>query len=290
MLKKLLIIIVFISVSANSFAQTVYDNLSVSLGNLFYITDQVMGSNRYYEYIPNGNPLFGGRVAPSGSMLMTMHMEANVQHVIMAATDRDGEVDLIVYQGSGTDGTIIDRNKFRLKGALVRFNVPVSGTYTVELINPSRETAFITMLALRVRVNQVFTLNPLLGALDNLKLVFHKRGGQSLNVAAGAFSLFGSVVSRGNSTGFTGELPSGRYELLAAGSSATSNVEAQVFQLDDPGSRPPSRTHSTNSGQNIREDYAVFPANESKTYLFRINNKNPPNNQAFIIGLIVIKP
>ncbi|MCL2441789.1 MAG: hypothetical protein FWD14_08605 [Treponema sp.] len=279
MKKNLLILMIFAAVSANVFSQTVIDNLKVSLGNLFDFVIQT-GDIKSYEYVVTDNALYGGRVSPRNSISTQYSLQTNVQYIIFAATDLKSEVDLRIYRGEGTSGQPIVQNRFHHAAAIVRFAVPATGTYTIELINLSNQTALVTMLALQVRINPYFSFGPLVSALNSTETVFRERNGSGSTTNNFVFS--GKVVPRNGRMNFENIMPEeGRFELLAAGDGSVNTIEAFVIDVEK------GETVSRNSGRSSRVDFAVFSANLSIKYRYSVINRSSRNNAAFVIGFVV---
>ena len=287
MKKILFIFIVFTIVATNSFGQTVFDDFSASLGHLLDMTVNVTGENKYYTYITGDNLLIvGGRVSSRNSIGMIYTLDEDTQYVVLAATDRNNTANLMnlnVYQGAGTTGRLINIKKGPYPRAIIgRFNPPATGEYTFELINPSSETAFITMLVLQVNSNPYFTLNPLLTAVEAAQTIFQSRGGQSLRGVSNSISLFGKIIPRQSRTGIISIPPEGNFELLAAGDISVTDIDAVVLEG--------RRTISRNSGQVRRVDFASFEVKPSTSLDLVVENRASRNPSAFVLGFLVIKP
>ena len=289
MKKILFIFIIFSIVAANSFGQTVFDDFSESLKHLLDMTVNVTGENKYYTYITGDNLLIvGGRVSVRNSIGIVYTLDENTEYVVLAATDRNNTTNLMnlnVYQGVGNGGRLIGDIKKgpRRLAVISRFNPPATGDYIFELINPSNETAFITMLVLQVNSNPYFTLTPLLNAVEATQAIFQSRGGQSLRGVPDSISLFGEIIPRQSRVSIGGRFPEGNFELLAAGDISVTDINAVVLEG--------GRVFSKNSGLVRRVDFASFEVKSSTSLLdLVVENKASRNTGAFVMGFLVIKP
>jgi len=283
-MKNIFIFFIFsLILSFNSFGQNIYDEINLSFTNLFQFIGQTVNGNRHYEYLTSGNPFYGGKVSAGNKIAMELQLQKDIQYVFMAGTSRD-KVDLILYRGKGDNKQRIEIRKIQRAALITRFDVQVTGDYTIELINLSQSSAFLTMLALQVKDHASFSVDSLRGALSNLRKTLEKKDSSKFLNVNNVISFFGNTVPQGRQVNLNSLLPRGNFKLLAEGDISITNIDAFVFVVNevDPLSR--------NSGQSSRTDFADFSITTDKMLTFRIINKNSRNNTGFIIGFVVQVP
>jgi hypothetical protein len=286
--KKLLILVVFAAAAVNSFAQTAFDYLRLSLVHVLTLSTVARIENFDYS---GSNALLGTYLEAGKSLSMITSFDAGVQYLMLSAADLvDSDVDLKVYQGQGTSGTVIAKDTRADSACVVRFTPASSGIYTFELINSSSVPVFVSLLTLRATRNPNFTLMALAEALDitlglSQQLV---KDFPEAQIPPNKWALFGGDVSQGDCAGYyNGQLSEGLYILVGAGERTVNNIDVEVTEQFAYGSTD-GKVVSRNTNSDIPADYAVFVPNPPKYYHFRVDNRSSRGTSAFIFGFMAL--
>jgi len=244
-----------------------------------------------YEYKDSGS-LWGTYLEPGKSLDLSSRYDGGVEYLIIAAAHNLSiDVDLKVYEGSGTSGTVIVRDIAPDATPIVRFTPGSSGWYCFELINSSNSPAFVSLVVLKYRRNANFTLTTLTQALNNtlyLAEALSEILPPGAEIPANKWSLFGGNVNQGSSTGYyNAQLPRGTYILAGAGENSVNNLDAEIIE-QRAASNQDGRVISTNSGENVRIDYGIFEANSSNYYNLKIINRSSASTNAFMFGFLIL--
>jgi hypothetical protein len=285
--KKQLIFVVFALITVNSFAQTPFDRIKMSLGNVLEFT-LLNVSFANFDYYDGDNALWGTILVQNTNTRMSFQAEAGVQYLILAAADsKDAVIDLKVYQGYGTGGTVINKYTEKDSIAVARFTPAGSGVHTFELINSSSEPVFISLLLLQARKNPDFSLNAMVEAMHNTEAAYQTwADGLSQTFHTGGWTLFGRNIPQGDHAGYPVNIPRGEWALIAGGERTVNNINIEVVEMRSSNSVE-GKVVSKNTNTELPGDMAVFEANPAKNYYFKVINRNSRNPGAFAIGFLI---
>jgi hypothetical protein len=286
--KKLLILVVLASVAVNSFAQTAFDYLRMSLINVLTLSTVAQIGNFDYD---GSNALLGTYLEAGESLSMITSFDAGVQYLMLSAADLvDSDVDLKVYQGRGTGGTVIAKDIRSDSACVVRFTPASSGAYTFELINSSDVAVFISLITLRATRNPNFTLVSRAEALD-ITLGLSQQLAKDFpdaQIPSNKWALFGGDIPQGDSAGYyNSRLSEGFYMIVGAGERLVNNIDVEVieqFAYDSTEGKGVSR----NTNTNFPADYAIFVPDPSKNHYFKVINRSSRSSSAFIFGFMIL--
>jgi len=287
MKKYLLLLVVFIIIPVSSFCETDYDNLERSFENLLEYVKNLLSNDRNYQYSnpPGGHPLYGGKVSASKNIQIPLVLNSRTDYYFFAGTNRTS-VPFKIYRGSGTNGALIGEGMTPVEKAnIIKHRIDIHGVYTIVLENPSRESAFLTLLVLEAKNNRNLDLQGLVTPMNKLKEAFRDRGrgNSSLNVISDVISFFGNLVNRRSYIRHEAQLPANHYEFLVSGI-----TDIKVFVNDTGTSNFRNKDQDQPSIRSKGFSYGYFSLNTSRNYYFYIDNEN--NYEAFAVGLLVLKP
>jgi hypothetical protein len=288
MKKKQLVLVVFALFTVNVFAQTPFDRIKMSLGNVLEFTLYGNVPLANFDYYNGDNALWGTILVQNTSIPMVFQAEAGVQYLILAAADRkDAVIDLKVYQGRGTGGTLINKYMQKDSTAVARFTPAKSGAYTFELINSSNELVFISLLMLQAKKNPNFSLNAMVEAMRNTETAYQIWADEwPQTFHAGTWTLFGRNILQGEYAGYPAGIPWGDWALIAGGDKTVNNINIEVVELRSPNSRE-GKVISKNTNTELPGDVAVFEGDPSKSYHLRVINRGSRNPGAFAMGFFI---
>jgi len=287
-MKKVLVFVFFIAFAVNSYAQDAFDFMQNSLANVVILSTAAQLDNFDYD---GANALLGTYLEAGKSITMRNNYTAGVEYLILAAPDLlYCDVDLKVYQGSGTGGTVIAKDTRPDSICVVRFKPTVSGEHTFELINSSSRAVFISVVTLRAQRNPDFTLIAMAEAIDHtFGLSQHLASAMpaTAKIPANKWTLFGGKVSQGSLTGYyNSQYTRGEYILIGAGERSVRNVDAEVLE-QRANNQTAGTIVSINTKTTALADFAMFTADPSKYYYPRIQNKSSQRSSAFCFGFLI---
>ncbi|MCL2759491.1 MAG: hypothetical protein FWD22_04705 [Treponema sp.] len=287
-MKKVLVFVFLVAFAVNSHAQTAFDYMMDSLANVVLLSTVAQLDNFDYN---GANALLGTYLEAGKTITMRNTYTAGVEYLMLAAPDLlDCDVDLKVYQGSGTGGTVIAKDTRPDSICVVRFKPTVSGEHTFELINSSNKAVFVSVVTLRAERNPAFTLVAMAEAIDHtfgLSQLLASSLPANAKIPANKWTLFGGKVNQGSLTGyFNSQYVRGDYILVGAGEKAVRNVDAEVVEQ-----RAVNQTAGTIVSVNTETvalaDFAIFTADPTKYYYPRIQNKSSSKTSAFCFGFLI---
>jgi len=287
--KNVFILAAFIFITVNVFSQQAFTYLRDSLVNVLSMSTIVQGAD--YEY-RDGGSLWGTYLEPGKSLDLSSQYDGGVEYLIIAAAHNLRiDVDLKVYEGSGTSGIVITSDVAPDATPIVRFTPSSSGRYCFELINSSNSPAFVSLVVLRYRRNANFTFNTLTQAINNTLSLAEALSGMlppGAEIPANKWTLFGGNVNQGSSTGYyNAQLPRGAYVLAGAGENTVVNLDVEVIEQRASGNQNGS-VISINSETSLPIDYGVFEVNSSNYYNLKIINRSSANTNAFMFGFLIL--
>jgi hypothetical protein len=287
----LVILAVCAVLPANIFAQTSFDYLAESLSKVLSFSSIVRVSD--YEY-NEGNALWGAFLEPGKTVSLSAQYDAGVEYLILAsAHTASADIDLKVYQGQGTGGTVIARDTAPDAAPLVRFTPASSGWCTFELINASDMAAFASLVVLKYKRNANFNLSSLLESLRNTLTVARYLGETIPSnpvIPANKWTLFGGNIREGSYAGYSNTQPvRGSYILIGSGENSVINCDAEVVE-QYANNNPEGRRISQNTDSEYPFDFAVFSPGPSQYYNLKVINQNSRNADAFLFGFLVLMP
>jgi hypothetical protein len=290
MKKRALVFALCAVLASKSFAQTAFDYLADSLINVLTVSTIIQVAD--YEY--NGNSALWGILLKSDtSHSLSTQFDAGVEYLILAAAHNTSlDVDLKVYEGRGTGGTVIAKNTAPDAAPLVRFTPKVSGYHTFELINSSSSSsAFVSLVILKYRRNADFSFATLTQALENTlivsQLIAEMMPGDP-KVPTNQWVLFGGSVQEGSSAGYYNTRPAqGGYFLVGAGENAVRNCDAEVVQqyAYDNAS---GTVISKNTASSYPFDFALFVPAGSEYHNLKIYNRSSQKSNPFLFGFLIL--
>jgi hypothetical protein len=275
--------------SANAFSQNAFDYLKDSLVNVLQASRNVQIAN--YEY--NGeNALWGTYLEPGKSINLSAQYDAGVEYLMIAsAHTARADIDLKVYQGQGTGGTVIDKDTAPDAAPVVRFTPTTSGWHCFELINASNRPAFVSLIILKYRRNANFTFYSLVEALDNTLFVAEFLAQilpPNSEIPANKWTLFGGNIRQGSSANYYNtQLASGSYILVGAGENSVNNCDAEVIEQYASGNTN-GRKISQNTDSRYPFDWAILSPNFSKYHYLKVNNQSSQNSSSFMFGFLIL--
>jgi hypothetical protein len=159
MKKKVFILTIFTLVAANVFAQQVFDYLKASLDNVLEMSAAIRITDDEYK---DGGALWGTYLEPGKTLSLSSRYDGGEEYLIIAAAHSLRiNVDLKVYEGNGTNGTVVYRDIAPDAAPVARFTPGSSGLYSFELINSSNSPAFVSLVVLKHKRNANFNLSAL---------------------------------------------------------------------------------------------------------------------------------
>jgi len=288
--RKLLVLVVFTHITVNTFAQQAFDYLRDSLVNVLTMSTVVQVVD--YEY-KDGTSLWGTYLEGGKNLSLNSQYDGGVEYLILAAAHdtRRLDIDLKVYEGRGTSGTVVGRDLELDATPLVRFTPRSSGWYCFELINATNSPAFVSLVVLKYRRNANFTFNTLLEALENT-LVLAEGIAEILPPGAvippNEWSLFGGNVNQGSSTGYYNtRMPRGAYILAGAGENSVNDLDVEIIEQRAYDNQD-GKVISRNSGTRYPFDYGIFVPDASKYHRLRVINKSSTRSSAFMFGFLIL--
>jgi len=289
MKKKLFIFIILAVLTANAFAETAFDYLIESLANVLSASTVIQIAD--YEY--NGsNALWGTYLEKGKTISLSSQYDKGVEYLMMASAHDDKvDIDLKIYQGHGTGGTVITKDIDTDSTPLVRFTPSNSGQYTFELINEGDSPAFVSLVILKQKKGANFTMTALLEALKNtinLSKQLVPMLPSDSEIPANQWTLFGGSIKQGSDAGYyNAQLEKGAYILVGAGENSVSNCDVEVIEQSASGSTNGKKISQNTDSQNSF-DFAVFSPNTSKYHYLKAMNKSSQNASAFMFGFLIL--
>ena len=289
MKKKLCVLAAFTLVAATVFAQQVFDYLKDSLDNVLEMSATIRITD--YEY-KDGGALWGTYLEPGKTLSSSSQFDGGVEYIIIAAAHSTRiNVDLKVYEGNGTNGTVVFRDIAPDATPVARFTPETSGLYSFELINSSNSPAFISLIVLKHKRNANFTLSALTQAVNNIPYLadaISRMLPPGAEIPANKWTLFGGSVNRGTYTrNYNVQLSRGAYFLTGAGENSVNNLDAEVIEQRAENIQE-GRIISTNSGKSSLIDYGTFEPNSSRYYNLKIINISSARSSAFMFGFLIL--
>jgi hypothetical protein len=289
--RKIFVLIIFAVISTNAYAQTVFEYLSESLGNVLDFARKNMNITDY-EY--NGiNALWGAYLKPGKSISRSEQYDAGIEYLMFAAAHTTmADIYLKVYRGRETDGTVVKKDTTRDATPLVRFTPSASDWYCFELINAGDMPAFVSMVVLKTKKNANFSLSTLKEALDyTLYIPPYLKSAlpYDFEIPANIWTLFGGNIRQGSSTDYYDtQWAEGDYALLGAGDNSVNNCDVEVVEQYASNSMP-GRKLSKNTDSQFPIDYAIFSPKASKYHYLKVINRSSRNASAFLFGFLILK-
>jgi len=287
--KSVSILVVLAVLTVNAFAETAFDYLTDSLVNVLTVSTIVQVAD--FEY--NGdNALWGTYLEPGKSIALNAQYDAGVEYLMLAAAHtEEAEIYLKVYQGQGTNGTVIAKDTAPDAAPMVRFKPSVSGWHCFELINASNIPAFVSLVVLKQKKNANFTFNSLIEALQNT-LAISKHLATMLppnsEIPANKWTLFGGNIREGSYAGYYNtQLARGAYILVGAGENSVNDCDVEIIEQYAVGN-PDGKGISQNTDSRYPFDFAFFVPNSSKSHNLKVINKSSRNASAFMFGFLIL--
>ena len=290
MKKKLFVLLLCALAAANCFAQRAFDYLRDSLVTVLSVSTIVQVVD--YEYKESG-ALWGTYLEAEKTCSLSSQFDAGVEYLMLSAAHdtRNCDVDLKVYEGRGTGGTVLGRDINADATPIVRFIPRNSGYHTFELINSGSRPAFVSLVILRYKRNANFSMRTLAEALDNTLVVSQYISSMlppGAEIPANKWTLFGGNLQVGNSTGyFNTTLSPGDYILVGAGENSVNNCDVEIveqYAYDNAS----GRLVSANTNSRHPFDFAIFSAQSSKYYNLKVFNKSSAKSGSFVFGFLIL--
>jgi len=289
MKKKGLVLVAVAVLTVNAYAQTAFDYLKESLVNVLTVSSLMHIAD--YEY--NGeNALWGAYLEPGKTIDLSAQYDAGVEYLMFAAAHTERiDINLKVYQGQGTGGTVIAKDTTPDAAPIVRFVPTTSGWHCFELINASRTPAFVSLVVLKSKRNARFSLDTLLEALQNTLAVsgyLAEMLPPASVVPANKWTLFGGNIRQGSAASYYNtQLVRGNYILVGAGENSVNNCDVEIIEQYASGS-PDGRKISQNTDSRFPFDFALCSANPSNYYYLKVANQSSRNASSFMFGFLIL--
>jgi hypothetical protein len=289
MKKKLSVFVMFIALTVNAFSQNAFDYLINSLSAVLQFSSIIQVAN--YEY-DGDRALWGTYLEAGKTCALNTSFDAGIEYLIYACADNPSRnIDLKVYQGRGTGGTVVARDTRPDSAPIVRFVPSVTGFHCFELINSSDRPAFVSLVILKYNRNANFSFMTLLEALRNtldLSEFLTMNLPAATIVPPNKWTLFGGNVSQGGHAGYynTSLQDNGLYILASAGESSIRDCDVEMLEqyaYDNADGRVVSR----NTNTALPLDYGVFTSNSSKYYNLKVYNRSSQKSKAFLFGFLI---
>jgi hypothetical protein len=287
--KKLLVFVTFIALAGNAFSQNAFDYLIDSLSAVLEFSSIIQVAN--YEY-DGDRALWGTYLEAGKTCALNTSFDAGIEYLMYACADNPARnIDLKVYQGRGTGGTVVAKDIRPDSAPIVRFTPKVTGYHCFELVNSSDRPAFVSLVILKYNRNANFSFMTLLEALRNtldLSEFLAMNLPANTSVPPNKWTLFGGNVSEGGYAGYynTSLQNNGLYILAASGESAVNDCDVEMIEqyaYDNPDGRVVSR----NTNTKLPLDYGVFTSNSSKYYNLKVHNRSSQKSKAFLFGFLI---
>jgi len=287
--RKMFILVAFAFITANAFTQQAFDYLRDSLVNVLAMSTIVQVADFEYK---EGGSLWGTYLESGKTLALYDSYDGGVEYLILAAAHNlRSDIDLKVYEGRNTSGTVIARDVALDATPMVRFTPRSSGYYCFELINSSNSPAFVSLVVLKYRRNANFSFYTLVEALDNtlfLAEAIAETLPPSAEIPANKWTLFGGNVNQGSSTGYyNAQFQRGGYYLIGAGERSVNDLDVEVIEqraIDIT----EGRVISLNTGTRLPIDYGIFAPNVSKYHNLKVTNRSSARSSAFMFGFIIL--
>ena len=289
MKKQLLLLAALTVLAANAFSQTAFDYLKDSLVNVLTVSTLMQVAD--YEY--NGdNAIWGTYLEPGKTVALNSRYDAGVEYLMFASAHTErADIDLKVYQGQGTGGTVIAKDTAPDAAPVVRFTPTTSGWHCFELLNESNRPAFVSLVILKQKKNANFSFTTLVEALRNTLVVSQYLAEilpSNSEIPANTWTLFGGSVNQGSNAGYYNtQLARGRYFLVGAGENSVNNCDVEVIE-QYANNNTDGRKISQNTDSQYPFDVAAFSPNSSKYHYLKVINQSSQKTSSFMFGFLIL--
>jgi hypothetical protein len=289
--RKVLIFVAFVVLSVNAYAQTAFDYLKDSLVNVLTLSTIVQVAD--YEY-DGDKALWGTYLEPGKNISLSAQFDAGVEYLMLSsAHTTKADIDLKVYQGRGTGGTVVAKDTAPDAAPLVRFTPASSGWYCFELLNSSNIPAFVSLVILKKKPNANFSFTTLVEALANTLEVAQYLSTllpRDSEIPANRWTLFGGNIRKGGNAGYYNtQLSKGTYILVGSGENSVTNCDVEVIE-QYANNNTEGRGVSQNTDSRFPFDFAVFSPSPSKYHYLKVINESSRNDNAFMFGFLILMP
>lgn len=267
-------------------AKTPFDYLQDSLVNVLYESSLLELADYKYQA---GFSVWGAYIEASNKVTLANRYEAGTSYLLLAAaSDTKTDIDLVVYEGSGTSGAKIAEDSESDGQPMVTFTPKTSGLYTFAMKNVSNSNSFCSLVILeKTTTRSTFSLEELSQALDTI-LLFSKVGAlASTDVPVNKFCLYGGEIEDGSTQSlFNVKLPAADYIVLGAASDKVNDMALDVLEQKAAGASE-GNSVATKQDKVQSFDVIMFTSDPSKYYCFDVENQDSSASTAFLFAFIL---
>jgi len=290
MKKILLVLLIFIAVSVNIFAQRHIELMDDSLEKLYVFSNNNIADISNFEY-KEGIALWGAYLEAGKTIHRELQFEAHTEYIICAVAHHENLVlDILMFVGEGTSGTRVreifggtggDNNDY---SPVFRPVIRESGTYTFMVKNSSTngEPAFFSLVLLKQKNNNNFTLDAINKARVNMRKMFETNTQRppSNSVPVNRWMLFGGTTGRTDNAGLINvQLTNRNFIWAGTGEDPVNNLYVETIRQTG------RDTTAGVSVSNERRNWVRFEAENSKFYNLRVYISRRQNH--FLFGFLL---